>query len=292
MLSVESFDSFIESCKEEKRSVNEQVLNFDKKRNLTLLQLLIENYKPEHRYYRYKFFTDNCSTRIRDIIVLSSGDEDLLRKPKVEANNTFRQLYTRYLKSMPWSRFGIDLVLGILTDNKAGYDALFIPDFLEKSIELAKIENKPLILEEKTLVVFNQNDAANNLFSPSFIMIFLLLSAIFIQFRKKWIKIYDNVFFLLFGLLGLFITILSIFSKHAELQNNLVIVFLLPANIILPFLKPTFRKYYCIIVCVVITLGLILMPLLPQKFNFAFILLILAIGTRIFFNILKPVNQE
>jgi len=291
LLSLDSFNDFLESCKGEGRSIKEQVLNFNKDQSLKLIQLLIENYKPQNRYYRYKFFTDNCSTRVRDIIVLASGDSLLLEKPKVEVNCTFRTLFTRYLKTMPWSRFGIELVLGKLTDEKAGYNSLFVPDDLQESINLAKISGKPLVSEEHTIVDFYPQIAKFNFFSPIFLAILILISTLIIQLRKQWILIYDKVYFSLFGILGLFIAFLSIFSEHDELHNNLVILFLLPTNIILPFLKPSsFRRYYCLIAFLIVLLGLILLPLLPQKFNFAFILLIVAMGIRYYFNILKKSN--
>lgn len=129
--------------KKKNQTITEQTLNFDKNHTLRLLQLLIINYRPENRFYRYKFFTDNCSTRIRDIITQASDDPTLLERPKVESNSTFRQLFTRYLKTMPWSKFGIELLMGTLTDRKAGYDALFIPDYLKEAISLAKINNRP-----------------------------------------------------------------------------------------------------------------------------------------------------
>jgi hypothetical protein len=288
LLSIESFDNFMESCKFEDRSVKEQILNFNKFQNLKLLKLLIENYKPENRYYRYKFFTDNCSTRVRDIIVLASGDTTLLIMPEVEMNNSFRSLMNRYLKTMPWSRFGIELLLGTLTDKPAGYNSLFIPDNLKKSIGLARIADNSLVKEERDLFEYKIQNSKGNLFSPLFIMILILFTTIFIQLKKSWIHLYDRILFFLLGFLGLFICTLGIFSEHAELHYNLVIVFLLPTNIILPFLKQSpFRKYYCLIALIIAIMGLVLLPLLPQKFNFTFVVLTLALGIRYYFNIKK-----
>ena len=290
MLSVEPFDDFMEACKSEQRSVQEQVLNFDKTQNIILIQLLITNYKPENRYYRYKFFTDNCSTRIRDIIVFAAADNSLLSAPHVDADSTFRYLYTKYLNTMPWSRFGIDMVLGIPADKKAGYDALFLPDDLQKSIALATNETtkKILVKTQNTLLKCTPVAIHVSFFSPIVMMLIILLSALLIQLKKNWSRIYDWCFFLIFGLVGLFIGTLSVFSGHAELHYNLVVLFLLPTNIFLPFVKSvSLRKYYLLIASGTLILGLILLPLLPQKFNPAFVILIIAIGFRYFFNIIN-----
>jgi hypothetical protein len=285
ILSIELYDGFIEACKLEERTVKEQILNFNKTQNYNLFQLLIEGYKPENRYYRYKFFTDNCCTRVRDILVMASGDSTLLEISKVETNSTFRDLFTRYLKTMLWSRFGIELVLGTLTDKKAGYDALFIPDNLKKSIDLAMLGNKHLVSEERIIVEYDDQKNQNTILTPLFITLLILVTTLLIQFKKQWVRIYDNIFFLLTGLLGSFICYLTIFSEHAELHNNMVVLFLLPANIILPFLKPSsFRKYYCLAALSIVLIGIIFMPLLPQKFNFAFIVLTVGLGIRFYFN--------
>jgi hypothetical protein len=292
MLSVESFESFMELCRYEERSVKEQTLNFNANQNARLFQLLVESYKPENRYYRYKFFTDNCCTRVRDIIVKASGDSTLLMKPEVEATITFRTLFTKHLKYMPWSRFGIELVLGKMTDEMSGYNSLFLPDNLEKSISLAKIDDKKLVSDNNILVSYDSINGINNISSPFFIMVLVLFSSFIIQLKKQWISNYDKVFYSVLGLLGLFVFFLSIFSEHAELHYNLVIIFLLPSNIILPFLKPSsFRKYYCILALAIIISGIISLPFLPQKFNFAFIIMVVALGVRLFFNIIKLKNE-
>lgn len=61
------YEDFYSSYVEENRSISEQVLNFSKEEKQHLLDSLFINYMPEHRYYRYDFFYDNCATRIRNV---------------------------------------------------------------------------------------------------------------------------------------------------------------------------------------------------------------------------------
>lgn len=284
-LAVESFNGFVGAAQEENRSLIEQVLNFNKKQKMDLTLFLLKNYEPQNRYYRYKFFTDNCSTRVRDALAYVAGDSMLLKKPAVNSEVTFQKLYTDKLDNMPWCKFGIGLLLGELTQKKAGYDALFLPDNLKESIGKAQLNGQPLIVGENS--IFTASSAVDKPFwlSPLILTLIVLILSIGIQFKQNWAKTFDIVFFLLIGLLGLFITTLSIFSQHAELHYNFVILFLLPTNWLIPFIsKGSLKKYFCLISLLILIFTLILVPIIPQSFSFAFILLTLAIAIRLFFN--------
>jgi hypothetical protein len=73
-LSVQSFPSFMSDYLEENRTVYEQVLNISHFHKLQLHTALRLNALPENRAYKYDFFWDNCSTRIRDKIESSYAD--------------------------------------------------------------------------------------------------------------------------------------------------------------------------------------------------------------------------
>ncbi len=70
-LSVSRFGDFQKSYIDEWRGIEEQVLLLDHAQKLHLWELLQSNYQPENQTYRYDFFYDNCSTRVRDIILLA-----------------------------------------------------------------------------------------------------------------------------------------------------------------------------------------------------------------------------
>jgi len=291
MLSVESFEGFITETISENRTIDEQVLNFNKLQKMNLVSLLISNYEPQKKFYRYKFFTDNCSTRIRDIISIAANDSLILKTPKIAADISFRKLFTKYLENMPWPRFGIELLMGKMTDNKAGYDALFLPDNLKEAFSKAKLKDMLLIKSESRLFTSTMPVNKNSLFSPLLFAILILILAFAIQLKKLWTGIFDGIFFAVFGFLGIFIFIVCSFSDHAELNYNLVILLLLPTNIIVPFLSGKIRKYYSLSAMTIIIITFICLPFLPQKFNLAVLILALAIGTRLFFNFVKK-NQH
>ena len=286
MISVENYQGFVDFYKQENRTVIEQELNFDKEQRLKLASLLINNYLPENRFYRYKFFTDNCSTRIRDILSTASGDSLLLVRPEIDANVTYHKLYTSRLSSMPWAKFGIGFLLGSLTNQESKNNALFLPDNLMKAVDIATLNNKPLAVSKRLIFVATPPAKEHTLFTPTVLAIIILSLSVLIQFKLAWIITYDKVFFAIMGFFGIFVSILSVFSQHAELHYNYVILFLLPTNIILSFLPTTslVRKYYIIIAFILSFIGLVSLRLIPQTFNFAFLLIAFSVALRLFFN--------
>jgi hypothetical protein len=285
MLCVEDFNYFMKSNIDEQRTVIEQELNMSKQNKVYMISILLENYKPENRSYRYKFFTDNCATRIRDIFAFSINEPLAFRKPAIAADSTFRYLFTSYLTNMPWARFGIELVLGKMTDKKAGYDAMFLPDVLMQTVSRVKDHGKDIVLSEKTIYKSSQKAEENSWFSPLVLAIIILVLVISVQFSSTLIPVFDKVYFIFFGILGLFILTLSIFSAHEELHWNFVVLLLLPTNLLLPFLKNgSIRRAIAGVGFTITALTILLAFLLPQTFNSAVFLLGIATAIRLFFN--------
>jgi hypothetical protein len=284
MVSVEPFEGFIASLSQENRSIVEQQLNFNKDQTLKLTNLLIKNYQPENRSYRYKFFTDNCSTRVRDIIVKSSGDSLLLSKPNIGVGCTFRKLFTGHLTTMPWGRFGTELLLGKMTDDVAGYDALFLPDNLKESIGQANLNNNALVEKEVNLFTAIPENKKTFWFTPLVMSIIIIVLTLLIELKSNWSKVFDKIFFMVFGILGLFIAVVCHYSEHAELNNNYVILLLLPTHLIFAFLNLKFRKIYSFSAFIITLIALLLLPFVHQVTNIAILIISIAIETRLFFN--------
>ncbi|MCX7985732.1 MAG: DUF4105 domain-containing protein [Bacteroidales bacterium] len=221
-LSVERFEDLFQMCSFENRTLIEQKLNLSTEQKMGLLFALIENYRPENRYYRYKFFTDNCATRVRDILTQNISGFHWNNLSKVDSSKTFRQLYRPYLNSMPWILNGIELLLGPMADKIAGYDVMFLPDKLKVALEYASISNVPVVIGEKKLYAAIPSSVNNPFFTPVLFAFFLLVVAIGIEWMPKFRSFFDNIFFTLVGFLGFFILILSSISAHSELHSNLV----------------------------------------------------------------------
>ena len=128
-----------------------------------LLNLISENLKPENVKYRYDFFYDDCSTRIRDLLEKSIGSK--LLYPPAETKNlpTFRDKVGEYQKDYMWLKLGIDLIMGIPADKKASLrDQMFLPFDLQRGLSEAVINrgNKmiPLLQNPVSVIEFDLPD--------------------------------------------------------------------------------------------------------------------------------------
>lgn len=290
MLSACNFDDFLESYKRENRSVYEQKLNISSSEKQKLFDLLIENYKPQNRNYRYDFFKDNCATRIRDILQKTLGEKLDFSNQNTQGNHTFRQLIYPYLEKMQWSKLGIDILLGIPTDAKAtNADYMFLPDELMKNVDTAKIDGQNL--GTKPEIIYMQRDVevsvplSPNMVFSIFMFITVLLSCFEFyrlkQNKKFNIKIFDRLFFVIMALLSLVILFLWFFSLHYPVRPNLNILWLNPLYFYV-CIKLSKTNIYVLLACIACNLAVLcLQYFLPQHFNTAFFAIIIAATIRL-----------
>ena len=89
-LSTQDFISFKQDYEKEKRSMTEQVLNLSCNEKSKMAKLLMQNLMGENKFYKYDFFFDNCTTRLRDLLE-KSADSNVHYGSVVNTPTTFRQ---------------------------------------------------------------------------------------------------------------------------------------------------------------------------------------------------------
>lgn len=261
-------------------SVFQQTLNLSYDEKVRLKQLLDENYKPLNRVYRYNYFYDNCTTRARDKIeesingkiVYSQGNE----------NESFRSIIHKFTKNNKWDEFGIDLCLGTKADEFiTNREKMFSPFYLLNAMSAAQIVKgdsiRPLVKSEKYIVDVEPDENEKGfLFSPFMTAcLFLMLSLYiaYLEIRKK--KIYwgwDIIIFTLQGIAGCIVAFLFFFSVHPTVDSNWMLFLFNPIPLLyLPFMifndiKGKKDIYHYINVAY-LTLFILIMPFITQKFN-------------------------
>jgi hypothetical protein len=282
-LSIDDYRDFYLSYKMWGQGMWEQKLNLTNKEKWQLISNLQKNYQIENRFYRYGFFRDNCSTRIRDIIEKSVDGKIVYDAAYVKKPESFRQLFSAYLEQRePWALFGMDLLMGKGTDSIAGIrDYMFLPENLMHLYATAKISNhdtlknlagKPIELFPSTLSFPKPNPST----SPVAVfwgLFFVVLGFTYVGFRKhRYFKWFDVLIFLVTGLLGLLLLILMIGTLHSELLRNYNIVWANPMNLIFVAglffrSKPLWFQYliraYGIMLIIFIPLSFLLTQVIP-----------------------------
>jgi hypothetical protein len=284
MLIAEPPKGFLQGYFYEQRYVYSQKINIDPVETRKLVSLINENLRPENVKYRYDFFYDDCSTRIRDLLEKSIGEKLKYPPPETGKIPTFRDMVARYQNPYPWLRFGVDLIMGSTSDKKARFrDRMFLPLDLKVGLSQLTVQRSdkriPLLQNPELLIDFNAPEIKQNfLTAPPFVftmvIILILVLAGLIKI-KKIIRIIDIIIYSVFSLLSVLMIFFNFFTDHAQMRWNLNIIWLNPfilLCLIMLILKKEGMIWFRIVFF--ISAGFLLIHfVLPQNFNIAFSLM-------------------
>jgi hypothetical protein len=232
LLSVSTFKRFMREYFMEGRSVWEQELNLTQSQTERLVDALMINAKPENRAYAYDFFYDNCATRVADIILEQFDKESIhfeTNDPRSE-RITFREAIHPYLSSKPWTKLGIDLVLGAPADAPTdSRSIMFLPDHLMSQVSgiraMAGGDSQNIVAHTNNLLDFSDKQQKSTAwFSPLTSFWLLLIAVVLLSAAEAYgtirLKYLDIVLWGITGLLGIVIFYLSWISNHQVTSPN------------------------------------------------------------------------
>jgi hypothetical protein len=224
-VSVSTYSDFSRYYNYVGRSVIRQELNLNSGQRQAIFEALVHNAKPENRYYRYDFLTENCATKIPEILSIGLG-ESLNISTHLDAQNlTYRSTIQEHLSRLSWERFGIDLVLGSRVDQPLkGAELAYLPIYLEQLLAESTLSKQPLVISTLLEIPKKyQRVEASFLSSPLFLISLLVLYALFSLWFAKTAKVYalvDSALLLIAGGTGLLLTFLNFFSEHYATAVN------------------------------------------------------------------------
>ncbi|MEY4627841.1 MAG: hypothetical protein RLZZ595_167 [Bacteroidota bacterium] len=292
-LSQENFSDFLYAYNYFKRGVSEQVLNLSDQEKKTIQKALFENLREENKNYKYDFFYDNCSTRLRDIIFKTKSANAFDPPSFVEQGLTFRDHLHTYLDKakMEWTKLGIDVLLGLDADKEMSTsNAMFLPEFLKQGASVALLGPNKLVSEEIVLLP-DQQPAPDELpfwKMPLFVFVVVALilfpsvgsiSGVLLSVQS----VLEKSIFMASGLLGFLLVFIWVGTDHQSMANNLNLVWAFPLNLILGFKTkhtPKWLKYYAKIYTAAVLVLLVAAMVKPGIISFAFFPLMLALSYR------------
>jgi hypothetical protein len=294
-LQAEYTEYFLESYAQEGRGVWEQELNFTPLQKQRLFDLLQTNVQEGNCVYRYDFFMDNCSSRIRDMLMRASAAEstqslgfryvaldtlqalcNIVFRHPCKQGTTYRQSIQRYLDYQPWSDFGIDIALGKPCDRVVGeYGFMFLPDSLMRELEVAELDGQPLCADAVEILPAKTHFEINNLLAPFTVFCVWLVVHAAISFRRrtavKSLMLHEGVLLSITGLISLLVLFLWFLTDHTTTQYNWNVLWASPINIFIIALhrrKMVVRKLA--LIQLLLCCGLLLaFPWLPQSLHTA-----------------------
>jgi len=136
------------------RGVSLQWLNLTPVQARRLADALAVNALPQNARYGYDYFTDNCSTRVRDALD-NALDGRLKRELSARSRgNTYRSEAVRLASPAPLMWLGFDIGLGPFADVPlARWQEAFVPMRLADSLrEATNSDGRPLVGSEQVLL--------------------------------------------------------------------------------------------------------------------------------------------
>ncbi|HET9818330.1 MAG TPA: DUF4105 domain-containing protein [Rhodanobacteraceae bacterium] len=218
----------------EGRSITAQRLNLTASQRAALRDFLVWNVQPQNSRYRYRYFADNCTTRVRDALdqVLGGALRRQLTAP-AEGGETYRSETDRLMSGQPWLMYLLDLGLGPYADQPlTQWTGAFLPALLMRELRnVHGADGQPLVASETVL-------SPQRLPSPPaqppdlrwpLLIAGLILGVAFVaaaslssryDIDRWWFAVVGALYALLAGLVGVLLLVLWFATAHRAAWAN------------------------------------------------------------------------
>ena len=250
--------ALIESERRRGRPITLQRLNLTPAQALRLREFVRWNALDENKYYRYDYFGDNCSTRLRDALDRALGGAIRRATDAARTTLSYRRESLRLTDGLHLVQAGMDVALGRPADVPlTEWESFFIPMRLRDAVRSMRIPGPngvdvPLVAEEQIVPLPPDakpvpEAAIAPRLTPRFAILGLLLGALVVVLRvmmltrrsAAWgLALFGSAWSLLCGVLGVVLLFAWIATKHVFWASNENVMLLTPFSLVLVMLIP------------------------------------------------------
>ena len=250
------FAPMVRFYKERDRSILAQELNLTPAQRLKLQQFVQNNALPENKFYRYDYYRDNCSTRLRDALDHAvSGQLQLATVTRV-TSGTYRSHTQRLMTGDIPLYTGVTLALGHPADELISvWDEMFLPVRMANDVRSVSIPDStgariPLVRSEMAIFTAGRSPepAAPPNYFPWYVAFGILLAGAIIALVRSAEGGNRIAFFaataiatlwsLIAGLAGTALVFAWLFTKHYFMSRNENLMHFDPLSLALAILVP------------------------------------------------------
>lgn len=173
------FEDYCNLYSKDGRGVYEYELNLPIEIKRELWRIL-ERHLREEKLVPYDYYHRGCTTTAIDFVKEALGETVIVyNRSLYEQPHTAREMYFQYTKPSMWMRFMSVFIAGNETDVLHHNDRqLIVPMSLVHAWQQAKVNGKPLLASEPTVLVEGKPQTSNTWFTPIVLAILLLVLAI------------------------------------------------------------------------------------------------------------------
>jgi hypothetical protein len=269
-------DREFEFYRQQNRSIRLQKLDLDSTQFLRLRNYLVNEVRPENRNYRYDYYLNNCSTRIRDALDIALDGHLSASTRHVPAEQNFRDHTRRLTQMQYWYYLGLEVGLGYPVDRPISrWEEMFIPmvvaDEIAESSNEAIGSGRPLVVKDMVLFTSSLPMPTSE---PSVTWYRYLLLGLFVVgvawlsgrlMPPAWLEGLCYAWLLIGGVNGLGLAFLWLFTDHTAASVNVNLLLFNP--VFLLALVPVLNRFGAVLLAggVIVNFVLLLFP--QHQFN-------------------------
>jgi hypothetical protein len=276
--------------------VTVQMLNLTPAQARQLAAFLTWNVQPQNAVYRYDYFINNCSTKVRDALNRALDGALERQLARQAAPHTYRFDAVRLISPDFWLALGGDLVLGPKADSKLSvWQESFVPMVLSRALATVAVRDAngqtlPLVSDEQVVApgTLPSAPAAPRDFRLAFLGVGMGLAALLLWLGQGESHLYRASFallavawWLICGFAGLLLAGLWGLTDHWAIWDNENLMLLNPVCLVLPVVWWRMPRIACYVAILIAASALIspLIRALPGLYqgNLAFIALTLPV---------------
>ena len=247
----------IESERSRGRPITLQRLNLTPAQAFTLREFVQWNALEANKFYRYDYFGDNCSTRLRDALDHALGGTLRRATDTARTTLTYRRESVRLTDGLRLVQTGIDIALGRPADVPlTKWESFFIPMRLRDAVRVMRIPGPdgvavPLVAQEQRVALANATPVPEvddvPVRAPRNAVLGLVLGALVVVLRvmalsrrgAAWgLVLFGSAWSLLCGVLGVLLLLAWMATKHVYWASNETVLLLTPFSLALVMLIP------------------------------------------------------
>jgi len=187
------FAPMIRYYKERNRSILAQELNLTPAQRLKLQQFVERNALPENKFYRYDYYRDNCSTRLRDALDHAVSGQLQLATVSRETSGTYRWHTQRLMTGDIPLYTGVTLALGQPADKPLSvWEEMFLPVRMANDLRTVSIPDStgariPIVRSEMALFMSGRSPEPSEPpgYFPWYVALGILLAGIVVALVRS-----------------------------------------------------------------------------------------------------------
>ena len=242
--------------KQRNRSTLSQELNLTPTQRLKLQQFVQWNALPQNKFYRYDYYRDNCSTRLRDALDHALSGQLQLATVTRMTSGTYRSHTQRLMTGDIPLYTGVTLALGPRADKPLSqWEEMFLPVRMANTLRATSIPDSagvriPLVRSEMPMFTSGRppEPAAPPNYFPWYVAVGILLAGVLIALVRSAegghrvslfaATAFATLWSLIAGLAGIALVIAWLFTKHYFMGRNENLMHFDPLSIAMAVLIP------------------------------------------------------